>query len=257
MDGFQAEIKALELLQRVQFPSHRLSAYPHQLSTGEKQRALIAMAFICDPEVVILDEPLASLDVLSQKKVLYPLLELLQGRAGLLVTHSLATAAQFSNRAAVLYGGTIVEAAPTQKLFSQPRHPYSRGLLRSYADMDRNKDLQGIRGKAEFVEKGCPFHPRCTQSLLVCQEKKPILQKIEDRKIACHRGGVIPLLTVKGLTKIVGSHKIIEGINQTLYEGETLAVIGAGGAGKTTLAKTVMGLIKATEGEIFLEKKGW
>ena len=245
--------KSIDLLQRVDFPSHRLNAYPHELSTGEKQKALIAMAFVCDPDVVILDEPTASLDALSKRSILECLRLLCRDRAVLLITHNLAVVAGFSHKTAVLYGGCIVELAPTNDLLAQPRHPYTRGLLRSYVGMDRAKDLQGIKGRVEFVKRGCPFHPRCTQAIAVCEKERPKLVGFGERKVACHRGGIVPLLEVRRLSSSVGHYRLIDSISQTVFEGETLAIVGASGAGKTTLAKTIMGLVNSTEGEVFLE----
>lgn len=255
MDPLQVEIRALELLDAIQYPSHRLHAYPHQLSTGEKQRALIAMALICDPDFIILDEPTASLDVISAENILHSIQVLCRNRASLLITHNLITAAQFSDKTAVLYGGTIVELGKSGDLFSQPRHPYTRGLLRSYAGLDRTKDLQGIKGRAEFIDQGCPFHPRCTQGLEICRQKAPKLRFFGKRTIACHRGGIVPLLEVRGFTKIVESAALIESVNLILFEGETMAVIGASGAGKTTLAKAIMGLVEVSRGELLLEEE--
>ncbi len=251
-----AEKKARHLLETVGFPPNRIGAYPHQLSLGEKQRALIAMAFICDPDVVILDEPTSSLDLISRGDIIRLLRELGENRAMLLITHDLATAARLSDRTAVLYGGYILELAPTQLLLSEPRHPYTRGLIRSYPDMRRTKDLQGMKGRVEFVEKGCPFYPRCTQAIETCLIKEPELNEIGDgRWIACHRGGIIPLLEVRGLTKSFDTFRAVDSVDLTLFEGETLALIGESGAGKTTLARLIMGLLEPTEGEILLEGK--
>jgi len=252
-DKEEATLKSLDLLQKVDFPSHRLNAYPHELSAGEKQKALIAMAFVCDPDLVILDEPTASLDVASRQSILERLRLLCRDRAVLLITHNLAVAGGFSHKTAVLYGGYIVEFAPTKDLLSQPRHPYARGLLRSYVGMDRAKDLQGIKGRVQFVEKGCPFHPRCTQAIALCEDESPKLVSLGERSVACHRGGIVPLLEVKALTFSVGPLRLIDSISQIVFEGETLAIVGASGAGKTTLAKTIMGLLNSTEGEVLLE----
>jgi len=251
----KAENKALELLEMVNFPFSRINAYPHQLSLGEKQRALIAMAFALDPEVIILDEPTSSLDAISRRSIIQLLKVLCKERATLMITHDLTNAAELSDKIGVLYGGNIIELAPTRVLLSEPRHPYSRGLIRSYPDMYRTKDLQGMKGRAEFIDEGCPFHPRCTQAIEICKKKKPQLQKIGERFIACHRGGIIPLLELKGLTKRFGFFKAVDSVNLKVFEGETLAVLGQSGAGKTTLAKTIIGLLEPTDGEIFFDEK--
>jgi peptide/nickel transport system ATP-binding protein len=243
------------MLEKVGFPIHRARAYPHQLSMGEKQKALIAMAFVCDPAVVILDEPTSAMDVMSKESIIELLRILCKDKTALLITHDLSTASSLSDNVAILYGGCIVELAPTSLLLSEPGHPYSRGLIRSYPDMDRTKDLQGIRGRPEFIEKGCPFHPRCTQSIDICRIERPDLAGTDhpDRYIACHRGGIVPLLEVKGLVKSFGEFNAVDSVDLTLFEGETLTLLGESGAGKTTLAKTIMGLLEITNGEIYLE----
>ncbi|MBD3184013.1 ATP-binding cassette domain-containing protein [Candidatus Poribacteria bacterium] len=251
----KSEEKALYMLEKVGFPVHRAKAYPHQLSMGEKQKALIAMAFVCDPELIILDEPTSAMDVMSKESVIKLLKTLCKDKTALLITHDLSTAASLSDNMAILYGGCIVELSPTSLLLSEPRHPYSRGLIRSYPDMYRTKDLQGIRGRPEFIESGCPFHTRCTQSINICRDKRPRLNVSNqpDRYIACHRGGIVPLLEVKGLIKSFGNFKVLDSVDLTLFEGETLTLVGESGAGKTTLAKTIMGLLEITAGQIYLD----
>ncbi|MEF8787960.1 MAG: ABC transporter ATP-binding protein [Planctomycetota bacterium] len=248
-----AERRAREVLEQVGYPMDRLDAYPHALSLGERQRVLIAMAFVCDPEVVVLDEPTSALDVLSQREVSRLLHRLCRDRTVLVITHDLSAAAHLSDHTAVLYGGRIAEMATTDLLFGEPRHPYSRGLVRSYPDMSRAKDLQGIRGRAEFGVGGCPFHPRCTQSVGVCSRKVPPLEDVGNRRLACHRGGVIPLLEMDDVRVEYDDKTALHGAALTLMEGETLAVVGESGAGKTTLGRAVLGSAPMTGGEVRLE----
>ncbi|MFW5923661.1 MAG: ABC transporter ATP-binding protein, partial [Planctomycetota bacterium] len=187
----EARDRAIEMLTEMDFPGNRIEAYPHELSEGEKQRAITAMAFICDPEIVILDEPTASLDAVTSSDLTRTLKDLCDDRVAMIITHDLATAAELADVTAVLYGGSIVEMSPTARFFGSPRHPYSRGLVRSFPDMTRAKDLQGIRGQAEFVRHGCPFYPRCTQSIDLCSREHPDLERYDDgASVACHRGGV-------------------------------------------------------------------
>ncbi|MGI9953322.1 ABC transporter ATP-binding protein [Moorellaceae bacterium AZ2] len=252
-DRRAAQGRAADLFELVGLRPNRWRAFPHQLSGGEKQRALIALALANDPEVLILDEPTASLDVLTRGGIIGLLKRLVGDKAVLLITHDLSTAAKLATRVAVLYGGRIVELGPTRSLFTFPRHPYTRGLWRSYPNMTTVKDLQGIPGPPFRPVAGCPFHPRCTQRLVLCSREAPELKEVEDRLLACHRGGVVPLLQVKGLAKSFNGVRAVQDVDLTLYEGETLALVGESGSGKTTLALTIMGLLRPDKGEVWLE----
>ena len=244
-----------EMLKTVDFPISRINAYPHQLSMGEKQKVLVAMAYIMDPNLVILDEPTSSLDFETKDNLISIIKELSKSRAILLVTHDLDTAEKLSKKTMVIYGGNIVELGPTKKIFSEPRHPYTRGLIRSYPGMKRTKDLQGIRGKPEFINSGCPFWPRCTQCIEICKIKKPGLKEYGEIRLACHRDGIIPLLKLKNISKSYGKVEVLKSVSFELYEGETVALLGKSGSGKTTLAKVIMGLLNSETGEIYLENE--
>ncbi|AGL00464.1 ABC transporter ATP-binding protein [Desulfoscipio gibsoniae] len=252
-DKHKALARVAEILALVKMDGDRAARYPHQLSGGERQRALIAMALVNDPEVLILDEPTASLDAFTKNEIVQLLKEIARDKIILLITHDIAVAAELSNQMAVLYAGRIIETGGTDQLLTNPRHPYTRGLLRSYPGMDTTKDLQGIPGRMAHNVTGCPFHPRCTQRIDICALKVPELTDNGQGMIACHRGGIIPVLEVKKLSKNFGSFKAVDDVQLTLYEGETLALVGESGSGKTTLAKTVLGLLKADAGEIFYD----
>lgn len=248
-----AQGRAVELLEAVGLKPGRLRAFPHELSGGEKQRALIALALANDPEVLILDEPTASLDAVTRAEIIALLKEIIRDKIVLLITHDLSTAAKLATRVAVLYGGRVMELGRTQEIFSFPRHPYTRGLLRSYPNMTAAKDLQGIPGPPFQPVEGCPFHPRCTQRLEICSREVPELRDLSERSLACHRGGIIPLMEIRELSKSFNGLQAVKGVTLTLYEGETLALVGESGSGKTTLALTVMGLLEADKGEVWLE----
>lgn len=248
-----AEKHTRQLLDRVGLDEKRADSYPHQLSGGEKQKALICIALANDPDVLILDEPTAALDALTKAEIITLLREAAKDRVTLVITHDTDAAAKLAEKIAVMYAGRILEMGRTKELLEHPMHPYTRGLLRSYPNMTTTKDLQGIPGKMSHRVEGCPFHTRCTQRIDVCLQQVPELQEKDSRYLACHRGGIIPLLEVRNISRSVENAKILHGIDLTLYEGETLALVGESGAGKTTMAKTIMGLFTAEEGEIYLE----
>jgi peptide/nickel transport system ATP-binding protein len=211
------------------------------------------MALANDPELLILDEPLSSLDAATRAEVGNLLKETDKHRVRLVATHDLDTASKLAEQMAVLYGGKILELGPTQDVLSHPRHPYTRALIRAYPNMTTVKDLQGIKGQMTRPVSGCPFHPRCTQAIDICQTKTPKLVWNQGRHIACHRGGIITLLSTKNITKSFGSLRAVDSVNLRIEAGETLALVGQTGSGKTTLAKTIMGLHKPTEGYLYLE----
>lgn len=252
-DKILAGKRARDLLTFVGLDNRRAGAYPHQLSGGEKQRVLICMALANDPEVLILDEPTAALDALTKAEIIALLQEVTKDKATLVITHDISAAARLTDKMAVLYGGRMVEWGSTKDLLKTPLHPYTRGLLRSYPNMTTTKDLQGIPGRMAHTVTGCPFHPRCTQRIAVCREEVPELQAAGGRLVACHRGGIVPLLEIKKLSKRFDHVKAVQEVGFTLYEGETLALVGESGSGKTTLAKTIIGLFEPDQGEIFLE----
>ncbi|MFW6151120.1 MAG: ABC transporter ATP-binding protein, partial [Chloroflexota bacterium] len=248
-----ARDKAIRLLAHFGLPEHRMDAYPHELSSGEQQRVLTAMALANDPEFVILDEPLSSLDAGSRFELGTLLKETAKVRTSLIFTHDLDTAAKLSDRTAMLYGGRIVEAGTTREVLLRPRHPYTRALIRAYPNMSTAKDLQGIKGSVARGVTGCPFHPRCTQAVDLCRRAVPELRMWSDRHVACHRGGVITLLRAAKVTKAFDSRRVVDSVDLEVDSGETVALVGQSGSGKTTLAKTIMGLCRADEGEVFLE----
>ncbi len=178
---------ALELLRSVGVPDpeRRLKAYPHQLSGGLRQRVMIAMAIASQPSLIIADEPTTALDVSVQAQILELLSELRTrlGTSMIFVTHDLAVAAQIADRIAVMYAGRIAEIGTAEQVFSEPRHPYSQGLLRSRVSLrtDRERPLATLSGEPPLLHDlptGCPFAPRCEHALQACEEELPRLRPV-------------------------------------------------------------------------------
>lgn len=245
--------RAAELLNEVGVRPDRHNAFPHQLSGGEQQRVLIAMALSNDPDLIIMDEPLSGLDAASTSDMLTFLNSLRKVHTLLVITHEISMAARLADRVATMYGGRIVETGPAAEVLAYPRHPYTRALLRSYPSMDAVKDLQGIKGKMTRPVPGCPFHPRCTQAIPICSRETPSTASVGGRDLACHRGGIVTLLEARNLTKSFGKLRVLDAVNIHLEGGETLALVGQSGSGKTTLARTIMGLHDADSGDVLLE----
>ena len=188
--GRAARDRAIALLEAVSVPDapRRLRDYPHQLSGGLRQRALIALALACNPAMVIADEPTTALDVTIQAQIL-DLLRSLRERFGLallLITHDLGVVAEMADRVAVMYAGRIVEEAPVRELFRNPRHPYTRGLLASIPGGSHGARLQAIPGTVPpigHLPPGCAFAPRCASRFEPCDTAVPgvtLLRPVPD-----------------------------------------------------------------------------
>ena len=178
---YEARKKAIEMLQLVGIPSpkSRLKQYPHQFSGGMRQRIMIAMALICEPEVLIADEPTTALDVTIQGQIM-DLFKKVQKETGvsiILITHDLGVVAQVADRIAVMYAGKIIETGKRRDIFYRPQHPYTKGLLQSVPRLDMDQScLRPIMGSPPDLfdpPQGCPFTARCEQAMTVCQKIYP------------------------------------------------------------------------------------
>ena len=197
----QARARAVELLELVGIPdaANRLNNYPHQFSGGMRQRAMIAIALACDPDVLIADEPTTALDVTIQAQILELVKELRQklGMAIIWITHDLGVIAAIADRVMVMYGGQIVEQAPVNDLFANPQHPYTRALLKTIPSMSgaREARLQVIEGQPPIITAApvaCSFRARCAHAFARCEAENPLRRAVaggavdQNHDVACH-----------------------------------------------------------------------
>ena len=186
----EAKRRAVELLRQVGIPNpqERVDDYPHQFSGGMRQRAMIAMALSCNPDVLIADEPTTALDVTIQAQIL-ELLDRLRAdfdSAVILITHDLGVVAEVADEIAVMYAGRIVERASKRQLFYDPQHPYTWGLLGSIPRLDRPKpkklaSIEGMPPSLINLPQGCRFRPRCPHSFEKCFEEPDLTNRVEER----------------------------------------------------------------------------
>ncbi len=194
--GRSAMARVRELLEMVGISGSRAGRYPHEFSGGMRQRAAIAMALACDPKVLLADEPTTALDVMVQAQILELLVALTNdlGLAMILVTHDLPVVAQVCGRAAVMYAGEIAETGPTQTLYHDPRHPYTRMLFAATPDLygdDAVLSIPGVPPRLDREFEGCPFAPRCDSAFSRCAGEHPRLREIDPGHVAaCHLNDV-------------------------------------------------------------------
>jgi peptide/nickel transport system ATP-binding protein len=276
----QHKARVREALEEVVLPSDDefLKNYPHQLSGGQQQRVAIAMAFANRPHVIVCDEPTTGLDVTTQARVLETVRDLCRSHqvAALYVSHDLAVVAELADRVAVMYGGRIVESGTRDQLFLEPRHPYTRRLLRAVPDIAGKRSVVGIPGHAALPgsrPEGCYFHPRCQFARDDCRaEFPPVTHLGEGHTVRCYhvadavqqpppegagqaekaRVGDDVVLAIKNLNAHYGETQILFDINIDIHHNECVALVGESGSGKTTTARCVAGLHKNWTGEVSL-----
>ena len=292
--GEAARRRARELLAQVGLPEpeRMLKRYPHQLSGGQQQRVCIAMALGSDPALVVLDEPTTGLDVTTQEQIL-DLLAMLRRRLRMTmvyVTHDLAVLAQIADRVGVMYAGRMVEVAPVDTLFREPRHPYTRGLIASVPRLGEDDGipfaapLRGLLRRGE-LGSGCAFARRCEYAEPTCEARTPRLEPVDDgHDVACFRwreidpaprldgdvGGEAirepaarPVLELDAVSLAYGpasaglvgrlrhpSPAVVHEVSLRIAEGETFALVGESGSGKSTIARAVSGLLAPRAGRI-------
>lgn len=200
MNRKQAREAALEMLKKVSIPSpeQRLKEYPHQLSGGMRQRVMIAMALSCAPKLLIADEPTTALDVTIQAQILDLMRKLRDetGAAIVFITHDLGVVAEMADRVLVLYAGKSVEYGTVDQIFNHPKHPYTKGLLKSIPRLDENEDylfaIEGVVPNQYNMPKGCRYCPRCPEAMPQCEQNQPPEYEAEGSYVSCFKyaGGV-------------------------------------------------------------------
>lgn len=204
-----ARRRGASVLQLVGIDPVHLDSYPHQLSGGMRQRAMIAMALLFTPDLIIMDEPTSALDVVAQRSLMMQIKELQRelGFTVIFVTHDMALVGRYSDRLGIMYAGQVVELDSTRAIFRDPKHPYTRGLLAAYPSVHGPKqELRGIPGRPpdlRFPPAGCRFHPRCPNAMQVCPREEPTLYTpggtdlvrcfLYDRKVMDDQGLSAPL----------------------------------------------------------------
>ncbi|TCC36459.1 dipeptide ABC transporter ATP-binding protein [Kribbella speibonae] len=275
----EVDNRIVEALQDVRLPSDQrfLRRFPYQISGGQQQRILIAMAFMLQPALVVLDEPTTGLDAISTAHLLNLLQDVCRrrGAAVLHVTHDLTVARASADRVLVMYGGRAVELGNAQQVLSAPQHPYTARLVDAQPSVTERRRLEVIAGEPPLPGRrpsGCAFRTRCELSSEICATEEPLLRAISDvQVVACHhnvearsagpelleaaaqRDSVTPVLRVTSLEVGYGRRTVLSGITFDVAPGECLAVLGESGAGKSTLGRAIAGLEASTAGTIELD----
>jgi len=271
-----AEDRTAEVLREVSLDPtpEMLRRYPHQLSGGQQQRIALAMAFACRPSLIVLDEPTTGLDVSTQRHVLETIRGLCRshGVAAVYVSHDLAVVSGLVSEVAVMYAGRVVEIGSAGRLFGEPVHPYTRGLIAAVPSSERAEVLTGIDGQQPRPGRrggGCSFAARCGYAIDSCTKQVPEPVMVAGRSVRCLRAsdipatrperlpvaaglsaGAAPVLSVRGITASYGSTPALSGISLEVPPRTCVAVVGESGSGKTTLARCVAGLHTNWTGEI-------
>jgi peptide/nickel transport system ATP-binding protein len=256
--------RVLEVMREVRLDPtpEMLRRYPHQLSGGQQQRIGLAMAFCCRPSLIVLDEPTTGLDVSTQRHVLDTVRSLCRsyGVAAVYVSHDLAVVGGLVAEVAVMYAGRIVEVGATAKVFGEPLHPYTRGLLAAVPSPQRAEVLTGIDGQPPRPGRrgpGCSFASRCGFAVSECLARPPEPVLIGGRAVRCIRvtqirsaDGPAATLSLRSVSARYGRAQVLSGVELDVQPESCVAVVGESGSGKTTLARCIVGLHSNWTGEI-------
>lgn len=264
----EAKQRTLALFEQVKLPSpeRMFDAYPHQLSGGQKQRVMIAMAMACQPQILVADEPTTALDVTVQKTILELMRDLQRstGMSMMFITHDLGVIAEIADRVIVMYKGKIVEQGTVLDIFSNPQHPYTKGLMACRPPLGKRlsklptiSDFMGFDAQGNMINKIASV-----EEALRAVEVSP--EQTQQRFAALQQQS--PILTVSNLKtyfptkksffgKVLNLVKAVDDVSFEVYPGETLGLVGESGCGKTTLGRTLLRLAPATEGKVVYDGK--
>lgn len=278
--------KAREMLEKCGLPERSLNAYPFQLSGGQQQRAMIAATLLLEPKLIIADEPTTALDVTIQRQILELMKNAKQKEtAMLLITHNIAIVKELCNKLIIMYAGEIVETGTSEEIFTNPRHPYTKALLAAMPSSGaRGEKLSTISGAVPSptsYPEGCRFAPRCRFVTDACSQSHPQLEAFssadtshlcrcsqtscleECTKLSSHDMNTDstfpqfqeeePILSVFSLNKAFKHVKAVNDVTFDVKRGETFAIVGESGCGKTTLSRIIAGLLPYDYGAIYLE----
>jgi peptide/nickel transport system ATP-binding protein len=263
LDKNQAKNLTIELFKKVQLPDPEriYSTYPHQISGGQKQRVMIAMAMSCEPSVLIADEPTTALDVTVQKTILQLMQDLQreQDMGIMFITHDLGVIAELADKVVVMYKGKIVEQGNVWDIFTNPKHPYTKGLLacrppleKRYSFLPTVSDFMKIDEKGNIIDNNISVEDFTKNLVISDSERKEKQEKLFAKK---------PILQLKSLKTYFplrngffgGISSYVKAVNDVtfdVYPGETLGLVGESGCGKTTIGRTILRLEEPTEGEM-------
>lgn len=279
----QESATALGLLESVGIRNarRRLGAYPHELSGGMAQRAMISLALACYPSLLVADEPTTGLDVTLTRGILDLIASAAADadRAVLVISHDIAAIARVCHRIVVMYGGIVVEQGPAESVLRSPQHPYTIALLDAVPDISGGvrSALPGVMPQLPRPPRSCPFAPRCPRAEPRCLDGVPALREAgTDWQVAClHPGsrdhgadatslGEVPRRRLDGETLVSvtdlevvygarfgrGGHQALYGVDVHVRSGETVGVVGESGSGKTTLSRAIVGLVRPARGRV-------
>ncbi len=254
----EARERTLSLFREVQLPrpEHIYESYPHQLSGGQKQRVMIAMALSCNPDLLIADEPTTALDVTVQKTILDLLLRIKEERhmAMIFISHDLAVIRDIADEVAVMYKGAIVEKSSASTIFTNPQHPYTRGLLACRPNPERQ--VKKLPIVADFLKQGIQ-QPTIELEAYSSKEVEARRTKLYSQSPILQVSNLNTWFPVKqgmfGRTK--DYVKAVNDISLEVYPGETLGLVGESGCGKTTLGRSILRLVEPTSGKLLFEQR--